>query len=241
MNKQMLLASASILASIVATSAFAGDNNSATAFQSSTGETATIDQSGDGNLVGPAANSQTQGIYQTGTGDNLTVTQSGTADTFDGNDATSGSLVQTGSDNSADVNQSGTSSTVHLTQRGANNGTFDENGSPVASAPSSADAISQSANNSTLSLSQNGNSNVFDLVQGGADNTQTVTQQNNSNEVITSQDSATVNSAITINQGRRNGNWLGQLRFGLAGWQHRFHDDSSPKRSSQQSDDVADS
>ena len=70
-----------------------------------------------GNIVGPAANSQTQGIYQTGSGDSLNVTQSGTADTFDGNDAKTGSVVQTGSANGANVTQSGTSSTVHLSNR----------------------------------------------------------------------------------------------------------------------------
>ncbi len=124
MKKQFLLASASILAAMVATAAYAGDSNSAAVNQTGSQETATINQSGSNNLVGPAA---TQPIYQTGVGDALSVTQSGANNVFDGNDAkTPGSVVQSGASNAADVTQSGTASTVHLSQSGTGNGVFNQ-------------------------------------------------------------------------------------------------------------------
>jgi hypothetical protein len=201
MKKQFLLASASILAAMIAAGAYAEDLNQTNINQTGSNGQATITQSGSGNVAGTATTSISQSLVQAGASETLNVTQSGVNNTFQGatpNNPAPGSLVQSGAGNVANVTQSGTASTVQLSQSGNNNGVFDNQHSEAFSPTGGINVLTQSANNSTVTLTQNGNNNTFGISQGGATNTIAITQRDVANEVHASQNDGVASDIITI-------------------------------------------
>src|ERR1700761_4286662 len=168
MKRQLLLASASLIATVLASSAYAQDQTNIS--QTGTNGTFTVDQTGTNNVTGTVTDPSTgagSAVIQTGVSNNLSVTQSGANNVFTGAPVTSdGSVVQTGTGNSADATQSGNGSKGTLIQGGTNNGVFNSQVAPEAS-PVASNVINQSANKSAVTLTQTGSNNTFDLVQGG--------------------------------------------------------------------------
>src|ERR1700761_1445507 len=139
MKNRFLFASVSVAALVLASAAYAGDNNQTNINQKGTNGSVTIDQSGNGNVAGASgltsstAPTISNSLVQDGTNETLSVTQSGNNNNFRGiagDSSHPGSQVQSGSGNVANVTQSGTAGTVTLSQAGTGNGVFDQNNGP---------------------------------------------------------------------------------------------------------------
>src|SRR5215472_4195049 len=99
MKNRFLFASVSVAALVLASAAYAGDNNQTNINQKGTNGSVTIDQGGNGNVAGASGTTSStaptisNSLVQDGSNETLSVTQSGDNNTFTGatpNNATPG-------------------------------------------------------------------------------------------------------------------------------------------------------
>lgn len=188
--KKLLLCSASVLGLAFATSAWA---DSATVYLNQTGDaqSATIDQSGNGNTVGSSGASFTQenGYDGSAGGNVVTIGQTGQSNSVSG--------YQSGEGNNAVLTQSGAYSGIVLQQYGAGNGVFSPSLGGWTNSNSYGSIVQDSSSYySNTTVTQNGTNNVFDIGQG-----------NNNNTITLAQSSEGYGSAAYIRQGTQYNTW----------------------------------
>ncbi len=195
MQKYLLTTVSAIALGISATAAMAAGSSSYDT-QEGTGQIANIDQSGGAyDQVGTAGTPFDQNNGASGTGGNtIQIIQTGSYNTF----GVSAASLQSGTTNGAIINQAGYNSGVELQQTGTNNGaaaygfTSGDTSNPGTalwwnSYYGGIIAQDSTSNSSNVSLTQNGTSNIFDIGQGGVNNTVTATQIGGTNELYVRQ------------------------------------------------------